>query len=91
MKQSRNSGVTNCRSSNLGGGGRRRKLVERGILVVLIIAVIVAIFAPVGVLIKELLNIEGGSGGSFTYKESCSNNTVERVSNYIDIVIAVYS
>ena len=65
-------------SSILGGGGR--KLVERGVLVFLIIAVVIAIFAPVGVLIEEFLNIEGGGGGSFNYKESCSNSTEERVS-----------
>ena len=70
--------VTSCRSPIL--EGKLKKFVEQGILFVLIIAVIVAIFAPVGVLIEEFFNIESGGSGSFNYKESCSNkNSTEQM------------
>ena len=49
----------------------RKKFVERGILIVIILVVIIAIFAPIGVLIEEFLNIEKGAGGPFNYEESC--------------------
>ena len=56
--------------------GRKRAYVERGVLIVIIVAVVVAIFTPVGVLIEEFLDIESGSGGvghaiPFNYEESC--------------------
>ena len=77
--------VTRCRSPIL--EGKLKKFVEQGILFVLIIAVIVAIFAPVGVLIEEFLNIESGGSGSFNYKESCSNkNSTEQMVSIIIIV-----
>ena len=75
--------ITSFKSPFLGGA--KKKCVERGILFVVIVAVIIAIFAPVGVLIDEFLNIQGGDGASFDYKESCSNNTEEMVvSSYIN-------
>ena len=51
----------------------------------IMVAVIVAIFAPVGVLIEEFLNIENGSGGlghavPFNYEASCVTENV--VSSY---------
>lgn len=67
--------------------GRRKACVERGVLIVIIVAVIVAIFAPVGVLVEEFLNIESGSGvlGNavpFNYEESCViENIVRRIIN----------
>ena len=53
--------------------GERKKFVERAILVAIILMVIAAIFAPVGVLIEEFLNIESRGDGSFDYEESCNH------------------
>ena len=65
--------------------GRKKAYVERVVLIVIVVAVVVAIFAPVGVLIEEYLNIESGSRGSlghaipFNYEESCvMENIVSR-------------
>ena len=60
-----------------------KKFVELGILFFLLIVVIVAIFTPVGVVIEEFLNIEGGGAG-FNYEDSCSIDNVSiKVYGYI--------
>jgi len=70
----------NGTSFGLSGLRERKKFVERGILIVIIFVVIIAIFTPIGILIDEFLNIESGSGSSFSYKESCAISTKEMVS-----------
>ena len=62
--------------------GKRRKFIERAVLVAIILIVIAAIFAPVGVLIEEFLNIESrGDGSAFDYEESCSHIKVYNLLN----------
>jgi len=76
MDQEKTMSRDNGTSCGLSGLRGRKKFVERGMLIVIIFVVIIAIFTPIGILIEEFLNIESGSGNrSFNYKESCASST----------------